>query len=115
MMPSPQKTQASVPHVAPVRQAPWDEGALDGKALVSHVSHVWSMMPLPHSGSAQLLWHPSVSMLLPSSHCSPPLTMPSPQKVQASAPHVAPVRQAPWDEGALGTGRRSCRTSRTSG
>src|SRR5439155_3426559 len=47
LMPSPQKTQLSVPHVFPVRQAPWVEGALDGKALPSHVSHVWLMVPSP--------------------------------------------------------------------
>jgi len=95
LMPSPQKTQPLVPHVAPVRQGPWVEGAVDGKAFVSHVSHVWLMMPSPHVGSMQLLRQLSVSMLLPSSHCSPPLTMPSPQKVQLSVPHVFPVRQAP--------------------
>jgi len=95
LMPSPQKVQASAPHVAPVRQAPWDEGALDGKALVSHVSHVWLMMPSPHVGSVQLLRQLSVSMLLPSSHSSLPFLMPSPQKVQLSVPHVFPVRQAP--------------------
>ena len=95
LMPSPQKTQPLVPHVAPVRQGPWVEGAVDGKAAPSHVSHVWLMMPSPHVGSMQLLRQLSVSMLLPSSHCSPPLTMPSPQKVQLSVPHVFPVRQAP--------------------
>src|SRR2546425_9225801 len=100
LMPSPQKTQPSVPHVAPVRQGPWVEGAVDGKAAPSHVSHVWLMMPSPHVGSMQLLRQLSVSMLLPSSHCSPPLTMPSPQKVQLSVPHVFPVRQATWGEGA---------------
>src|SRR5437867_8960475 len=101
-MPSPQKTQPSIPQLAPVRQGPWVEGALDGKALVSQVSHVWLMMPSPHVGSVQLLRQLSVSMAFPSSHASPPLTMPSPQKVHPMTPHVScPVRQAPWDEGAV--------------
>src|SRR3989442_4956691 len=100
-MPSPQKTQPSITQLAPVRQGPWVEGALDVKALVSHVSHVWLMMPSPHVGSVQLLRQPSVSMAFPSSHCSLPFLMPSPQKTQPSIPQMAPVRQGPWVEGAV--------------
>src|SRR5262252_2727738 len=55
---------------------------------------------LTEQGKVQLLWQPSVSMLLPSTHPSLPLTTPSPQKVQPGDPQV-PVRHSPWDEGAL--------------
>src|SRR5262245_38339675 len=51
-------------------------------------------------GKVQLLWQPSVSMLLPSSHSSPSLTMLSPQKVQAAGCSQGPGRHGPWLSGA---------------
>jgi hypothetical protein len=37
------------------------------------------MNPSPHDGNTQPVTQPSVSTRLPSSHCSPVSTMPSPQ------------------------------------
>ena len=52
------------------------------------------------SAWVQSFSQPSPLTALPSSHCSPPLTLPSPQNVQPGFPQV-PVRHAPWVEGAL--------------
>src|SRR5437667_10358268 len=68
LMPSPQKTQPLVPHVAPVRQGPWVEGAVDGKAFVSHVSHVWSMVPSPQIASVTGMGQLSLTIALLSGH-----------------------------------------------
>src|SRR5204862_294353 len=102
-MPSPQNVQPGFPQV-PVRHAPCEEGALAGEAVPAHYSAQaaggW-MMLFAHTGKTQSFRRPSVSMLPPSSHCSPPLTMPSPQNVQPSTPQAPLVRQAPWELGAF--------------
>src|SRR4030095_2954132 len=77
----------------PVRHAPWDEGALAGKAPPSQVSQESLMIPSPHSCVMHMFGPPPVSAPLPSSHCSPPLTRPSPHTVQ-SARQVLPFPPA---------------------
>src|SRR5262252_720030 len=68
--------------------------------LPSSGATVIAMVTVPGSRKLQSFAQASVLMLLPSSHSSPPLTMPSPQKVQLGAPQEKPVRHGPWDEGA---------------
>jgi hypothetical protein len=101
-MPSPQKVQAAGCPQGPGRHAPWLAGAPAGKVLVSQVSLQPDSLikPSPQIGKVQSLWQPSVSTLLASSHASPSLTIPSPQKVQAAGCPQGPGRHAPWLEGA---------------
>src|SRR5262245_43757043 len=56
-----------------------------GKPAGSQVSpFCGSTMPSPHTGMVQLLRQASPLMPLPSSHCSPALTTPSPQEWQVA-------------------------------